>query len=266
MSIKFKVIPLALLLSALFLSGFSFLKLEDLRLPIRSQSDPSYLPKPEVARILSLGHTESVASLLWISCLIDYGGSLLDGTGYHWLSSMGDLSTQLDPNFETPYRFIGAVVSSKDTNSAATRTMERSVQMFPSNWQYSLFYASRIIDLDSNFALAAKVMKNFETDTLAPDYIRKIYRSYESQQNPFDIGLSILLQDYVNPQFSQFRVGIEKQIVQRACAQDSVMTTKNVNKTLTNLLNQQVQPHVAFRQIIQYHENCGISRNQLATH
>jgi|GEM_PF-1597795 len=245
--------PIASLACFAFVIAFTFQKMQAIPSPPVDTNDLSYLPQPAVIRPLSLGNTESVASILWIDALINYGGSLLANQQFQWLNRMADLVTILDPHFETVYTFMGTVGSFGAADSTDVRILKRGTEAFPDHWKIALFYSMRVIDFDSNFTEAANTMRRFAKDPNVPDYIQRIHRTYESRIDPYGTGLLLLLEDYLNPQYQSFRKGIEKQIQTRTNPLHIPKIDSQIDQGLQQLRSGKIEPAAIYHTLMELH-------------
>jgi hypothetical protein len=233
--------------------AFSFQKMQEIPSSPADSNDLSYLPQPSYISPLSLGNTESVASLLWIDALIQYGGSLFANQQYLWLSRIADLVTILDPHLETVYNFVGTVGSLNTADSTDLKILKRGIEAFPDHWRIALFYSMRAIDFDSNFTEAANTMRRFANDSTVPDYIRRVHRTYESRIDPYGAGLLLLLEDYMNPQYASFRKGIENQIRTRTNPKAITRIDSQIDLLLSQLREGVIEPLSIFKALMDLH-------------
>ncbi len=65
--------------------------------------DDANIPRPEVARALSLGHTEWVTDALWINATLYYGETLFAHLPARYITRYTDTMIALDPDFRRAY-------------------------------------------------------------------------------------------------------------------------------------------------------------------
>lgn len=107
-----------------------------------SPADPHvWVPKPSVARILSLGESELLADLIWVRTLVYYGDGLIHQTGMPDVDKLVELVNALDPQFRRPYRWGGFAtvfrrrVATLEEYEASVAILRRGVKAFPGDWE-----------------------------------------------------------------------------------------------------------------------------------
>ncbi len=69
--------------------------------------DVYYLPPPRWLKVLSLGHDEALADLVWIRALIYFGTELKHRGAVRHVFRYGEAIVQLDPDFRRVYGWVG---------------------------------------------------------------------------------------------------------------------------------------------------------------
>ncbi|NLG39692.1 MAG: hypothetical protein GX545_07205 [Fibrobacter sp.] len=217
--------------------------------------DESFLPKAEYVRYLSAGHEVTASGLFWIRGLIDLGGSYLSGEEYAYLGHVGELATQLDSLFYTPYYFVGGVtpISSKDTSDFSV--MRRAHRVFPEDWRLALYFAIRLANGPfKNNAEAAEIMRSYSTskDTSMPEYIRKIHRTFEIGAMQTEIAIQTILEDCVKPEYKGFKNSFYAKTI-RVLGYDPLEKrpeTEEIKKTIDGIIAQQMHPQYAYERLL----------------
>lgn len=162
-----------------------------------------FLPKANYAKAIAVGHNVTAAGLFWISGIIDLGDSYLSGQSYSWLSHVGNLSTELDSLFYTPYSVVGSVTNTDAEDTTDFTVMRRAIRVYPDDWRLAIYFALRLANGPThNYAEAAKVMRRFSTnpDTTIPPHIKTIYRNFELNAMQTEMAVEVLVNDAMNPQ------------------------------------------------------------------
>lgn len=140
----------------------------------RAPLDEASIPKVNVARVISLGHTEWFADLLWVNGTIYYGESLFARTEGRYLARYGEVMTSLDPSFRLPYLWA-ALALTYHTTDRTRQDIERAVgfldagaRRFPNDGelQYQL-----------GFALAVELANRYPVES--PERARVVARGAE---------------------------------------------------------------------------------------
>lgn len=162
----------------------------------RAQSDFSYLPSTQQVRILSLGHTETAASLMWVRGVLYFGSSLMEKTDTKWMEHLIDLVTTTDPKFKEAYSFLATAIQAEDMTERGIKIQDQGVRLFPEDWHLALYYSMNPIKFNENYKKAASIMKRYTADESVPQHIRQIHVSLLRKQLPIAEGLSLYLGEY----------------------------------------------------------------------
>jgi hypothetical protein len=131
-----------------------------------------YVPKPRLARLLSLGHRSTSADLLWLSAIGDLSRDFSDpDRKRRWLDTVFDAITLLEPSFSTVYSF-GATFFTLITpdHARAVELLELGVANNPDDLRLAIdlamtYYMHRH-DRDAAMRVLAKVVKDPRCDSV----------------------------------------------------------------------------------------------------
>lgn len=107
-----------------------------------AEEDILYLPKPAALKVMSLGHHELAATMVFVRALVYFGGEL--GTKdrrFTWLENYMDTMVSLDPQFEMAYKWAGSAFMYNGrtiTNDMVERSnhfLQIGIKHFPRSWQ-----------------------------------------------------------------------------------------------------------------------------------
>jgi hypothetical protein len=103
----------------------------------RRAVDEATIPSPDVIRVLSLGHREWAADVLWSSALVYFGETLVQRQQQRYLQRYAETIQAVDPHFRQAYLW-GATISvynaraiRRESIEDAIRNLERGLQVFP---------------------------------------------------------------------------------------------------------------------------------------
>ena len=126
-------------------------------LATQSYEDRYYLPPPEWLRVLSLGHSEALAGLIWLKSLVYFGEELVHRGNVANLYRYADAMIALDPYFEKVYRWVasGAIYRTGtvtvDDEQRAIRYLEQGVRRFPDDgelaWDLGANYVYELVPM-----------------------------------------------------------------------------------------------------------------------
>ena len=170
--------------------------------------DESFLPKASSVKYVAAGNDASVAGLFWIKGLTELGESYLTGKEYAYLNHVGNLCTELDSLFYTPYYFISGVTSVDSQDTTDFIVLRRALRNYPDQWRLAVALALRLSKgpyVDK--AGAADIMRPYfdSPDTTIPAHIRTMYRSFELDQEQTETALEMVLNDLMQPKFQKFK-------------------------------------------------------------
>jgi len=244
-----KIILFAALI-ALALSILGFAKAPDL--PEIKEAN-AFVPRTEAAKWMSMGYNSAAASLFWIGGIIAYSETMFDGKTFKWLSHVADASTKLDSLFKTPYIFVSAITSSSEPDTADYVLLRRSMEAFPNDWQLAVSSALRFANGPSkDYVYAAKIMKTFENDTAAPEYIRGMAKTFELKAMPLDIAITQIMDDFLNPDYKTFQRGLA---IKAARVLNNEKEIDKIESILNDMAKQKISLQNAFETIMSMNIN-----------
>jgi hypothetical protein len=148
------------------------------RIPItpRADRDARFVPRPEVARIASLGFQPLVADVYWMQA-VQVVGAATSNPGQHaaLLGRLVDVDTTVDPWVGHPYRFAAHwMTGSLEDVRFANRLLERSFEYHPDDWR-NYFYLgfNRFFYLGDNQG-AAEALDRAAGLPGAPSYLARL--------------------------------------------------------------------------------------------
>src|SRR5690554_29204 len=215
----------------------------------------SFLPKANVVRYVALGHEATAAGLFWIRGLIDLGESYLTGKEYAYLGHVGELFTQLDSLFYTPYYFVGGITPIHATDTSDYSVMRRAHRVYPEDWRLALYFAIRLANGPyKNYTEAAQIMKPYSNhpDTSIPEYIRGIHRSFEIGAMQTEIALTTILEDCLKPEYQGFKKSFYAKTfrVLNYSPFDTTANAQEIKEIIDAVLDKKVHPQYAYDRLL----------------
>lgn len=213
-----------------------------------------FLPKANYAKAIAVGHNVTAAGLFWINGLIDLGDSYISGQSYAWLSHVGNLSTELDSLFKTPYAVVGSVTNTDEKDTTDFAVMRRAIRVYPENWKFAIYLALRLANGPThNYAEAAEVMRPFSTnpDTTIPAHIKTIYRNFELNSMQTEMAVELLVNDALNPSNKGLLGSLypkAMRVLHRTWA-DSV-EVKEIKSIMQKLTEHSIDPAYAYNRLL----------------
>jgi hypothetical protein len=119
--------------------------------------DVYYVPAPRWLRMLSLGHREAMADLLWLRSLVYFGDELIHRGEVRHLYKYADAMLALDEHFKKVYLWVSSCalyrtgsVTDRDARKAI-EYLERGVRLFPEDgelaWTLGATYTYELVPL-----------------------------------------------------------------------------------------------------------------------
>lgn len=214
-----------------------------------------FLPKANYVKAIAAGHNLSVAGLFWVRGLIDLGDSYLTGKSYAWLSHVGNLSTELDSLFYTPYQVVGCITNTDETDTTDFTVMRRAIRVYPEDWRLAIYFALRLSNGPThNDTEAADIMRRFadSPDTTIPPHIKTIYRNFELRSMQTEMAIEILVNDALNPQNKGLLGSLypkAMRVLHRNAVNDSAEVVE-IKSIMERLTERQISPADAYRRLL----------------
>ncbi len=196
----------------------------------RAPLDEATIPKVNVARVISLGHTEWFADLLWVNGTIYYGESLFARTEGRYLARYGEVMTSLDPSFRLPYLWA-ALALTYHTTDRTREDVERAVgfldagaRRFPSDGelQYQLGFALCVelaqrhpVDSPERARIIARGAEHLRRAALAgagPEWLSLTAARYLTMSGRGSDAIEVLRDSLVRVDNAGYRSAIEQRL------------------------------------------------------
>lgn len=199
----------------------------------RAQQDFSFLPSTQQVRLMSLGHTETAASLLWVRGVLYFGSSLMEQKSTEWMEHLIDLVTTTDSQFKQAYHFLATAIQAENLSDRGIKIQEKGTKQFPEDWQLSLYYAMNKIDRDGDYEAASKVMEPFKNSTKVPTHITKISETFKRKSLPIKESLHLYLSEYSSQSDITLRENLKNKIL--------YFLTNTMDRTIQQLFRREFQ-------------------------
>ncbi len=162
----------------------------------------TWLPKPEVARLASLGFRNLLADYYWLMALQVVGGSTTDpSTHGPLIGRMVDLVTTLDPWVDHPYRFAAIwMTDSEESVRKADALLDRAIEHHPTEWRNHFYQGfNRFFYLEEN-ARAADAMEKASALPGAPAYLGRLVTRLRADADGLETAAAMLREMVQNAQ------------------------------------------------------------------
>lgn len=219
-SVFFRLMLATVFCFSIFLfTAISKMEAQHLRLqePLTIQQIASSVPQPQTLQLMSLGHSEAMADLVWLDALSYFGGNRALARDVTWLDPHINAITELDPHFRLVYEWAGTVImygGKIDNRSvmASNRLLEEGIERFPEDWMLCFMLAinyyfemtptteeerTRYRELGIYYFQRASHLPN------APAYLRLAAASVARRYGDHEIALETAMVGYLSMQNSR---------------------------------------------------------------
>ena len=120
--------------------------------------DPTWLPRGNLLRLVSMGQRLALADLYWLKA-VQYTGATVMAGGKSWeaLSPLGELVTDLDPRFGYAYQVVASNLSGLAGKVAeSNRLLEKGMRNVPDRYSLPFLYAFNKFYYQNDYAEAAR--------------------------------------------------------------------------------------------------------------
>ena len=172
-----------------------------------------YLPKGEQLKIMSLGHRNLLADVLWMKAIGYFGGHHMTDQEYPWLYHILDQVTSLDPLFRQAYSFGGVVLSLEEGSAPqSVALLRKGMDYFPADWRlpfyigFDYFYYFKDADKAADYIHLAAMLPGH------PQYLPRLAASLLSKSGRLGAAIAFLRTVAANTADDGVRQGIERKI------------------------------------------------------
>ena len=190
------------------------------------------VPKPQVARVLSLGFDSLVSDYYWLKAVQVVGGARTPGPEQGaYIGRLVDLVTYLNPHVGHAYRFAAVwLTQSEQEVREANRLLRRGIQYHPEDWR-NWFYLgfNQFYYLDET-EKASKTLTTASQLPGAPAYLPRLVARLRAESGRLDVAHTLLLEMLNETEDEEAQRGYlsalsEIQIERRARVLDSARQT-----------------------------------------
>lgn len=163
--------------------------------PPRSALGEAFVPRPEVARLASLGFRTLMADIYWLQAVQIAGGATNPEKYGKVLGRYIDVVTTVDPWVDHPYRFAAVWLIDNETDvRQANRLLRRSFSTHPDDWRnrfylgFNLFhYLSKDQEASKQLAIAARLPGS-------PDYLMGLAARLNAGHAGLDVSENMIVE------------------------------------------------------------------------
>ena len=146
-----KLLTTAVLVSALGLAAIGHTFASQARSKMPPEDDALYLPAAGAIRVLSLGHVELAADLVYLRTVVYFGTAVLTTKKFDSLDPLFDTIIDLDPHWKRPYRWAGVatmyngVAITPEAVRESSRYLKLGMKEFPDDWELPFMLGSNLL-------------------------------------------------------------------------------------------------------------------------
>jgi tetratricopeptide (TPR) repeat protein len=181
------------IIAALLFAALTAVSFSKLPMPIRGARGDLFVPRPEVARVASLGFEALVADYYWLQAVQIVGGAENPVRYAPLIGRLIDVVTSLNPWVGHPYRFAAIwMIDSPESVRHANQLLERAIRHHPDDWrQYFYLGFNHFFYLEDNEAAAA-VLERAIALRGAPLYLKRLVARLKAQADGLETGATFL--------------------------------------------------------------------------
>lgn len=146
--VRNRLLTASFLVAALALGAVGHRLASRLRASMPAEDDALYLPSAGAIRVLSLGHVELAADLVYLRTIVYFGTSVVTNKKFDALSPLFDTIIALDPHWKRPYRWAGVATMYNGLPITpamvreSTRYLKAGIAQFPDDWELPFMVGS----------------------------------------------------------------------------------------------------------------------------
>jgi hypothetical protein len=217
-------LAVAFLLSAIAVGHVAL----DRRARFRAEDDLLFLPRASAIRLMSLGHTELAADLVFIRAIIYFGSQFQSKGEYKWLDNYLQTIVELDPKFRTPYRWAGvaSIYNGREiTNESvmlSNHFLELGVKQFPSDWELAFMLGCNyLFELKTDDPEQKKLWREIAGDWIrraalhgnAPAWVPLLAATIMREEGKEEAAVHHLEEVYVSTQDEKTRAELRNRLI-----------------------------------------------------
>lgn len=142
----------------------------------RADTDASFVPRPEVARVAALGFRPLVADIYWMQAVQVVGAELVNPAKHAPLiGKLVDVVTTVDPWVSHPYRFAAHwLTTDLEQVRFGNRLLERAVAYHPDDWRNWFYLGFNHFYYLEDHPAAAEAMERASELKGSPFYLKRL--------------------------------------------------------------------------------------------
>jgi len=166
------------------------------RIPIPPPAEEvgRFVPRPEVARIASLGFEPLVADYYWMQAVQVVGAETSDPSRHApLLGRLVDVVTTVDPWVDHPYRFAAHwLTDSAESVRFANRLLERAIEYHPDDWRNPFYLGFNLFFYLGEVEAAADALEAAALLPDAPLYLPRLAARLRANTSGLDTATAFL--------------------------------------------------------------------------
>lgn len=162
----------------------------------RGPHEEPLLPRREVLQVVGRSYQPLVVDYLWIQ-LVQATGRAKGADEYRDIYPYAELITDLDPQFDTVYRFAGNALPTnlgRETwvnTEESTRILRKGLQHFPDDLRMNMVLSYNLSAFHKQYKEAAQVLERIVKQPGAPRYLPALITRLYAQSGEVGTGLAL---------------------------------------------------------------------------
>ncbi|WP_257459872.1 tetratricopeptide repeat protein [Archangium lipolyticum] len=187
------------------------------RKPPRGPHQEPMLPRKEVLQVVGRSQLPLLVDYLWIQ-LLQETGRARTAEEYLDIYPYADLITDLDPQFDTVYRFAGSALPTnlgRETwvnTEESTRLLRKGLPLFPDDVRLLMLLAYNLSTFHKQYREAAQVLEQASKLPGAPEYLSALATRLYAQSGEVEAGMALAQSLVESAEDEETRAAFEQRI------------------------------------------------------
>jgi tetratricopeptide (TPR) repeat protein len=211
------------LLAFVFLASTTYLAASRLPAARERPYDVQGVPRPEMLRLLSLGHPTLAANVFWLRAVQYIGEPNANTRGWDRLLPVAELVTDLDPSHAYAYQVTGTILGSVGRTAESNAILEKGMRNVPNRYILAYLRAFNAFYYDGDYARAGEFVERAARIPGAPAHLRQNVLAMYVKGKRADAAIAFLMEAHGAAQDDDTREVIEGQLRRAVLERNAVV-------------------------------------------
>jgi hypothetical protein len=194
-------------------AGLAHLAHTQIRIPKRVELGDPFVPRPEVAKLSSLGFHTALSDFYWLRAVQIVGGSTHPEEHGTVLGRFIDVVTKVDPWVDHPYRFAAVWLTGSEADvRQANRLLRRSLDYHPDEWRNRFYLGFNHFYYLEEYPQAADWLEEAARLPGSPGYLVGLAARLRAGTGGLDVSAGLIREMWANTEDPYERAEYEKML------------------------------------------------------